>query len=146
MPIVSQLLQGKVREVWSIAPQAPVSDALRLMADKNIGALLVMEEGKLVGIFSERDYARNSILKGNSCLAGKIAQLMTGTVFYVSPEDSIESCMALMTEKHIRHLPVMENGQVIGMLTPGDLVREIIADQKITIEQLERFITGDYKA
>lgn len=146
MPIVSQLLQGKVREVWSIAPQAPVLDALRIMADKNIGALLVMEEGKLVGIFSERDYARNSILKGNSCLAGIIGQLMTGTVFYVSPEDSVESCMALMTEKHIRHLPVMENGQVIGMLTPGDLVREIIADQKTTIEQLERFITGDYKA
>lgn len=146
MPNVSQLLQGKVREVWSIAPQAPVLDALRIMADKNIGALLVMEEGKLVGIFSERDYARNSILKGNSCLAGTIGKLMTGTVFYVSPEDSVESCMALMTEKHIRHLPVMENGQVIGMLTPGDLVREIIADQKTTIQQLERFITGDYKA
>ena len=146
MHIVKELLQTKDREVWSVCPQAPVFDALRIMADKNIGALLVMEEGKLVGIFSERDYARNSILRGNSCIASMVGQLMTKMVFYVSPEDSVENCMALMTEKHIRHLPVMENGQVIGMLTPGDLVKQIISDQKITIQQLEKFITGGYKA
>jgi CBS domain-containing protein len=143
MNSVNQLLKGKGSDIWSMESDAPVFESLKMMGDKNIGALLVIEDGKLMGIFSERDYARNSILRGNSCIASSIGQLMTKKVYYVSPEDSIETCMAMMSEKHIRHLPVLEKGSVVGMITLGDVVKQIISNQEFKIRELEKYIQGE---
>lgn len=138
---VRDILAVKGRDVWSIVPNASVYDAMKLMADKGIGALLVMEEEKLVGIISERDYARKVILQGRSSRTTSVHEIMTTRVAYAEPEQNIEECMALMTEIRVRHLPVIEAGEVRGVISIGDLVKSIIAEQKFIIEQLERYIT-----
>jgi CBS domain-containing protein len=145
MHTIRQLLQAKGSEIWSISPQATVFEALKKMSEKDIGALLVIHEKRLVGIFSERDYARKVILKGKSSKETTVGELMTQMVFYTGPRDTVEKCMALMTAKHIRHLPVLENEQVIGIVTLGDVVNQIISDQQITIRELEKYMTGGYE-
>jgi CBS domain-containing protein len=142
MTRVRDILAVKGRDVWSIGPNASVYDAMKLMADKGIGALLVMEGAKLVGIISERDYARKVILQGRSSRTTGVQEIMTTRVAYAEPEQNIEECMALMTEIRVRHLPVIEAGEVRGVISIGDLVKSIIAEQKFIIEQLERYITG----
>ena len=142
MKRVRDILTRKGNDVWSISPSASVYDAMKLMADKGIGALLVMEGEKLVGIISERDYARKVILQGRSSRTTSVEEIMTSRVAYAEPEQNIEECMAVMTEKRIRHLPVMEAGQVRGVISIGDLVKSIIDEQKFIIEQLERYITS----
>jgi CBS domain-containing protein len=134
------LLQGKAAGVCSIGPEAPVIDALRLMAEREIGALVVVNGEKLAGILSERDYARKVMLLGKSSRDTPVREIMTTRVICVSPQRTVEECMALMTEKRIRHLPVLEGGKLIGVLSIGDLVKEVIAEQKSTIEQLESYI------
>ncbi|NOZ27530.1 MAG: CBS domain-containing protein [Chloroflexi bacterium] len=142
MKLVRDILQTKGYDVWSVSPDAMVYEALQVMADKNIGAVLVLEDGEVVGIFSERDYARKVILEGRSSLNTPVREIMTSKVYYVHPGQSLEECMALMTEKHIRHLPVLENGRLIGIISIGDVVKAIISDQKVTIQQLENYILG----
>ena len=142
MKKVKDILETKGHEVWFIEPTALVYDAMKLMADKGIGALLVMEGPKLLGIISERDYARKIILQGRSSQSTEVREIMTSRVVYAEPQRNIEECMALMTEKRIRHLPVMEAGCVCGVISIGDLVKAIIAEQKFIIEQLERYITS----
>jgi len=142
MKTVNQLLHTKGREVWSVTPVTSVFDALKVMADKNIGAVLVMEGNQLAGIFSERDYARKVILKGKSSRELTVQEIMTEKVDCVSPPQTVRECMTLMTEKHHRHLPVVEGERVVGMISIGDVVKAIISDQEFTIEQLESYITG----
>ena len=139
---VRDILETKGHEVWSIEPGALVYDAMKLMADKGVGALVVMESARLVGIISERDYARKIILQGRSSRTTEVREIMTSRVVYAEPERNIEECMALMTDKRIRHLPVVEAGQVCGVTSIGDPVKAIIAEQKFIIEQLERYISG----
>jgi CBS domain-containing protein len=146
MYTVRQLLQVKGNKVWSIPPNATVYEALQSMADKNIGALLVIQNEKVSGIFSERDYARKVILQGKSSKTTTVGELMTREVLYVGPDDSIEECMALMTAKRTRHLPVLEEGQLVGVISIGDVVKEIISDREFMIHELERYITGGYAA
>lgn len=146
MITVRKLLQKKPDSIWTIGQDATAYWALQVMADKDIGALLVLNgERKLVGVFSERDYARKVILKGKSSKETSVAELMTREVYYVSPEHTIEDCMALMTTKHIRHLPVMEDDKLIGIVTIGDIVNMIISEQETTIKDLENYITGGYE-
>lgn len=140
MKTIRQLLQAKGSQIYDIAPQARVFDALKLMADRQVGALLVTESGKLVGVISERDYARKVILHGKSSYDIPVREIMTSKVITVHPGQSVEECMALMTEKRIRHLPVMESERLIGVLSIGDLVKEVIAEQEATIKQLESYI------
>lgn len=142
MVTLSQLLQDKGREIWSVSPDTTVFDALKLMAEKNVGALLVLDGKKLVGIFSERDYARKVILKGKTSKETYVKEIMTEEVLYVRPNQSIEECMALMTNKRIRHLPVMEGDQLVGMISIGDVVKAVISEQEFVIKQLENYITG----
>lgn len=142
MSTVRELLQSKPAQVWSVAPNASVYRALELMAEKNVGALLVLEAGKLVGILSERDYARRVILQGRSSKTTAVDELMTPLVYFVGPGHSLEECMALMTTKRIRHLPVLDQGQVVGVISIGDVVKTIITEQAITIQQLERYIAS----
>ncbi len=142
MPTVRQLLKDKGPDVWSVAPDDSVYNAIQEMAKRGIGALVVAENGKPVGMFTERDYARDVILKGKSSPRTAIREVMTKRVICVGPEKTTEECMAIMTEKHLRHLPVLENEQLIGMISIGDLVKSIIDDQKFTIEQLESYIRG----
>ena len=137
---VKQLLETKGTDVWSVTPKASVFEALQIMADKDIGALLVMEEENLVGIFSERDYARNAVRKETPPKDTLVGELMTRDVCYIRPGKTIEDCMALMTAKRIRHLPVIENDQVIGVVSIGDVVKKVISEQKFTIEELENYI------
>ena len=144
MHTVRQILQSKGSNIWSIAPQETAYRALQIMADKEIGVLLVIEGETLVGIFSERDYARKVILKGKSSRETSVAELMTREVYYVNPGTTMEECMALMTAKQIRHLPVMENEKLVGIVTLGDVVNQVISDQKVTIQELEKYITGGY--
>jgi CBS domain-containing protein len=139
---VKDMLRAKGHDVWSIASDASVYHALELMADKNIGAVLVMDGHDLVGILSERDYARKVDLLGRSCKETAVEEIMTRRVVYVYPEQSGEECMALMTDKRVRHLPVMEDDQVIGVISIGDVVKAIISEQEFLIEQLEHYITG----
>jgi CBS domain-containing protein len=143
MTTVKLYLQRKGSEVWSTHPEATVYEALRLMAEKDIGALLVLESGKVVGMFSERDYARKLILQGKSSKGTLVRDIMTSKVVCVSPQHTIEECMAVMTEKRIRHLPVMEADQVMGMISIGDVVKSIISEQEFVIEQLTNYITGE---
>ena len=142
MKKVRQLLNSKGNDIWSITRDTKVFDALELMAQKNIGALLVTESGKLVGIFSERDYARKVILKGKSSKNTTVNDIMSSNVVYIRPEQSIDDCMALMTGKHIRHLPVMDEEKLIGLISIGDVVKTIISEQEFMIEQLENYIKG----
>ncbi|NIM71684.1 MAG: CBS domain-containing protein [Gammaproteobacteria bacterium] len=141
MTTVKQLLQGKGHEVWCIGPDASVYDAVAMMADKEVGALVIMEGESLVGVLSERDYARKVLLQGRSSKTTKIREIMTSRVAYARPEQSVEDCMAMMTEKRIRHLPVMEGEKLLGMISIGDLVKAIIEEQQHVIEQLEQYIT-----
>jgi CBS domain-containing protein len=142
MTTVRSVLQSKGSDTWSTAPDTLVFDALKVMAEKNIGALLVMEGNQLKGIFSERDYARKVVLKGESSHTIAIRNVMTSGVISVTPDQSIEDCMALMTGKHIRHLPVLENSKLVGMISIGDVVKAIISQHEDTIKQLENYITG----
>jgi CBS domain-containing protein len=140
MKSVKQLVQAKGGQVYGIAPDASVFEALKLMAEKDVGALVVTDSGKLAGIISERDYARKVILYGKSSHDMAVREIMTGKVVTVSPGQTVEDCMALMTARRIRHLPVIEDGELIGVLSIGDLVKEVIAEQEQTIKQLESYI------
>lgn len=140
MKTVSQLLQDKGGSIWSVTPETSVFDALKLMAEKNVGALLVMGDGKLRGILSERDYARKVILLGKSSHEIAVREIMSDKVVCVGPEQTVDDCMALMSGKRIRHLPVLANGKVVGVLSIGDLVKAVIAMQQQTIQQLESYI------
>ena len=142
MKTVKQLLQGKATGVHTIGPDEPVIEALRRMAEREIGALPVVANGKLAGILSERDYARKVILQGKSSRDTPVREIMTSRVVCVGPQRTVEECMALMTEKRIRHLPVIENGELIGLLSIGDLVKETISEQQFMIAQLESYIHG----
>lgn len=140
---IRQILQGKtVNALYSISSDQTVLDALRLMAEKNIGALLVIDKGVLTGIFSERDYARKIILKDRHSDDTRIAEVMTANVITIEPDQSIEQCMQIMSDKHIRHLPVMEKGELIGIISINDVVTAIIVDQKTRIDSLESYISG----
>ena len=142
MTILKRLLEGKGRDVWSVHPDDTVLDAIKLLAEKDIGALIVIEDDKPVGIFTERDYARNVYLKGKSSLETAVRDIMTAPVISVSPDHSVNDCMALMTAKRFRHLPVTDGDELVGMVSIGDLVKSIIDDQKFEIEQLEHYIHG----
>ena len=144
MTTVGNLLTNKGREIWSISPDNSVFEALEMMAEKNVSGLLILENDKLVGIFTERDYARKLILKGKLSKNTKVGELMTKNILYVESQNTIEDCMKLMTVKRIRHLPVLDNNQLIGILTIGDLVKQIISEQQTTIDQLENYISGGY--
>ena len=140
MKSVKQVLQTKGRVVHAIAPDASVLEAIKLMAQQGIGALVVLDNGRLAGMVSERDYARKVILLGRSSQDTAVRQIMSSTVFTVSAEQTVEDCMALMTEKRIRHLPVVDSGKLAGVVSIGDLVKEVIADREETIKQLESYI------
>jgi CBS domain-containing protein len=140
MKTVAQLLKLKPAGVVSIRPDVPVLEALKLLADKGVGAVLVMEGTRLVGIISERDYTRKVELKGKSSGTTLVREIMTAEVICVTPNQTNEECMALMTGKRLRHLPVIENGQVVGVLSIGDLVKDAISEQQFIIEQLEHYI------
>jgi len=140
MTTVKQLLDIKGRNILSISPNDSVYSAVERMSENNIGALLVIENGRLVGILSERDYARKVILKGKSSKNTLIREIMTPDVLCVSPETTVEECMALLTENRVRHLPVMEGGKLTGIVSIGDLVKQIISDKDFTIQQLEHYI------
>ncbi len=142
MRTVRDILKVKGHDVWCVEATSTVYDALVKMAEKNVGALVVLEDGKLAGIFSERDYARKVILKGRSSLNTPVKDIMTSEVYCVRPDQTLEECMVLMTDKRIRHLPVLENGQLVGLVSIGDVVKEIIAEQGVTIQQLENYIVG----
>jgi len=146
MHTVKELLREKGSQVYTIAPQSTVYEALELMAAKNIGSLVVLEHGNVAGVFTERDYARKVILKGRSSKTTTVAELMVTDVLYVSPDDTIENCMALMTDKRLRHLPVMENGKLAGVVSIGDIVKVIISEREFTIRELERYITGGHSS
>jgi CBS domain-containing protein len=142
MKTVRDILEVKGRMVWSVDLGSTVFDALSLMAAKEIGALVVLDEAHVAGIISERDYARKVILHGRASPTTRVEEIMTSHVAYTHLDQSIEECMAIMTDKRIRHLPVLQDGNLIGIISIGDLVKAIIADQKFMIEQLERYITG----
>jgi CBS domain-containing protein len=142
MVTVRQLLRCKGHEVWSIDVEEPVLEAIQLMADKHVGALPVTRNGELAGVISERDYARKVILMGRSSAETPVWQIMSSPVVTVGPDVNVRQCMELMTHRRIRHLPVVENGRMIGVISIGDLVRAVIEEQEQTIEQLERFIAG----
>lgn len=140
MKTVRQLLQGKASGVQTVGPDVPVIEALRQMAEREIGALPVVNGGKLIGILSERDYARKVILQGKSSRDTPVRDIMTSRVICVGPQRTVEECMALMTDKRIRHLPVIEHGELTGLLSIGDLVKEVISEQQFVIAQLESYI------
>ena len=137
---VGQLLEAKGRAIYAVEPEDPVLEAIRLMADRHVGALLVMKGDELAGIVSERDYARKVILLGRSSSATPVWQIMSSPVITVDPEASVQACMRLMTEHRVRHLPVVAHGHVVGVISIGDLVKAVIEDQRKTIEQLEDYI------
>ena len=146
MKTAQDILKEKNRDIISVRADQSVSDAIQVMGDNNIGAILVEEGDRYVGIFSERDYARKVILKGKSSKETAVGDLMTLEVYYINPDATMEDCMALMTAKQIRHLPVMEDDKLIGVVTLGDVVNQVISDQKVTIQELEKYITGGYGA
>lgn len=139
---ISSLLHHKHQTLWSVAPDATVFDAIKLMAEKNIGSLLVMADGKLVGLFTERDYARKIALHGKSSKDTRVREVFTGVVVTVKPGDSVEDCMKLMTEHRVRHLPVVDKEKVVGLVSIGDLVNWTISAQDAQIEQMEQYIAG----
>ena len=140
MKTIKDVLRDKGQAVWTIDVNALVLDALELMAEKEIGALMVMEDGRLAGVMSERDYARKVVLLGRSSKDTPVREIMTRKVLYVKPEQTVEECMALMTEKRVRHLPVLQDGKVIGVISIGDAVKEMLSEQQFIIEQLEHYI------
>ena len=139
---ISSLLHHKSSVLWSIPPETTVYEAIRLMAEKNIGALPVLSDGRLVGLFTERDYARKIVLQGKSSKETRVREIFTGVVITVKPQDSIEDCMKLMTEHRVRHLPVVDKGNVIGIVSIGDLVNWTISTQAAQIAQMEQYIAG----
>lgn len=142
MQNIEQLLETKGHDIWFIDPDASVYDAIEMMDKKGVGALLVMSDGDLVGVVSERDYARKVILKGRSSRETPIKKIMTTDVVCGRPDQNIEACMALMTQKRFRHLPIMHEGRVVGVVSLGDLVKAVMAQQEFVIEQLEHYISG----
>jgi CBS domain-containing protein len=144
MRTVAQILQSKQDStVYAISPEAMVLDAIRLMAEKNIGSLLVMEGDKIFGIVTERDYARKVVLMGRISNETPVRAIMTSLVIYVSPDRTNEECMALMTENRLRHLPVVDHGKLVGIISIGDLVKDISSEQRFTLEQLQHYIRGE---
>ena len=139
---VRHILESKGNQIWSVSPDTSVYDALKLMAEKGIGALLVMDGGKITGIMSERDYARKITLLGKSSKDTPVKEIMSPEVVYVLPSQSAEMCMALMTEKRIRHLPVMDNDKLLGIVSIGDVVKAVIDGKEDTINELTNYITG----
>jgi CBS domain-containing protein len=142
MTMLSQLLESKGRDVYSVAPGASVLDAVRAMAEKHIGALLVMEAGRLEGIISERDYARKVVLKGRSSITTAVREIMSAPVVTIGPEQSVDDAMRVMTTRRIRHLPVVRGEKVLGVVSIGDLVKSVIEEQRHTIEDLRSYIQG----
>jgi CBS domain-containing protein len=142
MITVKQLIQSKGNAIWSISPDATVFDALKLLAEKDVGALVVLERENLAGIISERDYARKVILKGKSSMDTPVREIMTSAVVTVRPDQTIDDCMALMTDNRIRHLPVVDRVKLVGIISIGDVVKAIISRQEFVIEQLENYIIG----
>jgi CBS domain-containing protein len=142
MITLNQLLKSKGYEIWSTTPDATIYEALKILAEKDIGALLVIEDGNLVGIFSERDYAREVAKLGKLSLDTRVKEIMTSKVVSVRKEQSVEDCMTLMTEKRIRHLPVFDGTLLVGVISIGDVVKAVISDQRFLIDQLENYITG----
>lgn len=142
MKTIAEILQDKGRDIWSISPDATVYEAIELMAVKGIGALIVLEAGSTVGMLSERDYARKVILKGRSSKDTSVREIMSSPVIFSDTDKSVEECMELMTEKHIRHLPVLNGGKLVAVISIGDLVKAIIDEQKFVIEQLESYIAS----
>lgn len=141
---VEEILQRKGREVYTIGPRATVFDALKIMAEKDIGALVVLQDDQLVGIISERDYARKIVLRGKASVNTAVKDIMTEKVYYVTPKTTIQECQALLTEKSVRHLPVLEEGKLAGLISIGDVVKAIIDEQESTITHLSDYITGKY--
>ena len=142
---VKQILEEKGHRVWTIGPEETVYKALMILAEKDIGALVVVENDQVVGIVSERDYARKVVLKGKTSLDTPVRDIMTPQVYFVNPDCTAEECMAVMTEKRVRHLPVMENNKLVGVVSIGDVVKSIISSQKVTIEHLQNYIMGKYQ-
>jgi CBS domain-containing protein len=142
MTTVREILKAKGSETWTITPKQTVFDALVTMADKNVGAVVVVNENAVVGIFSERDYARQVVLKGKSSREIRVEEIMTSNPVTVSPDHSIGDCMELMNERHIRHLPVMENQKLAGMITIRDVIKAVLVEKEHTIKQLENYIKG----
>jgi CBS domain-containing protein len=142
MQTVKEMLASKGSAVYSINPEAKVSEALRFMSDKNVGALIVLDHGNIVGIFTERDFARKAVTSPGTCISMEVREMMTSQVFYVMPSDTIDQCMALITNKRVRHLPVLDNNVPLGMISIGDVVNAVIKEQAKTIDQLERYIRG----
>jgi len=143
---IASILRNKGREIWSIDPDQTVYDAIALMAEKGIGALLILSEGKMVGVFSERDYARKIILQGRSSKSTRVREIMTGDPVTVTPEHTVDECMRIITHHRVRHLPVMDGDRLLGVISIGDLVNAIIASQAQTIDHLHTYITGGYPA
>ncbi len=141
MKFVKEILRVKGNQVWSVSPDASLKEALQIMADKNVGALLVMDNDEVVGIFSERDYARRVVLYNKSATDTPVREVMISDVFYVKPDDKIEFCMELISDKHIRHLPVLEDGNLVGIISIGDIVKATIAEMQYIIKQLDSYIT-----
>jgi CBS domain-containing protein len=141
MTTVQRLLETKGHLVWSIAPDASVFEAIQLMADKRVGALMVVEQNELVGVISERDYAREIVLKDRGSRDTPVRAIMTRRVLYVRPDQSLDECMALMTEKNLRHLPVLDNGRLVGVISMRDVVKDLISEKEFLIEQLEHYIS-----
>jgi CBS domain-containing protein len=139
---ISSLLHHKSPVLWSVPPETTVFEAVKLMAEKNIGALPVLSDGRLVGLFTERDYARKIVLQGKSSKETRVREIFTGVVITVKPQDSVEDCMKLMTEHRVRHLPVMHGGRVVGIISIGDLVNWTISAQDAQIAQMEQYIAG----
>jgi CBS domain-containing protein len=142
MTTVRQLLTEKGHNIFTVGPDETVFDAIRKMADENIGSLVVCEGTKLIGIITERHYARNVFLKGRASPSTLVQDIMETQVFFVRPDQTVDECMAVMSEKRVRHLPVMDQGKLIGIISIGDLVKHIISDQKFTIDQLTHFISS----
>jgi len=142
MKTVRDVLKQKGRDVCAVSPDTTVFDALKVMAERNVGAVLVLEADRPVGIFSERDYARQVILKGKSSKDTPVREIMTSRVLFIGPEQNIEECMAVMTDKRIRHLPVLEDGKLAGILSIGDVVKAVISEKEFLISQLERYIAS----
>ena len=140
MTTLKMLLKDKGHDVWSVHPDATVLDAIKMLAEKDIGALIVIKDDKPVGIFTERDYARNVYLKGKSSLDTAVRDVMVAPVICVKPDQTVDECMALMTAKRFRHLPIMDGDELVGMVSIGDLVKSVIAEQQFTIEQMEQYI------
>jgi CBS domain-containing protein len=143
---IGSILKTKGPQIWSVAPDATVYDAIALMAERSVGAILVISEGRLVGIVSERDYARKVILQGRSSKNTRVLEIMTVNLITVTPDNTVEECMRIMTHHRIRHLPVIDRGDLVGIASIGDLVNAVIADQAHTIEQLHTYIASPYPA